>query len=332
MMTMGSLNPAPIFRIINKWSGTLIVDEADQQANNKGQVTDEANAIIKILNAGFEKNRPVIRCNQKDANILEFFDVFCPKVISRRQRFYDKALESRCFTHIMKVTARLDLPDTLTQSFFDEAEDIRQQLLYYRLTNFDIVDPEASVNIDLSQFDPRLRQLNRQFMGMFIEDKQQIKEFKKFLGEVQANLVEERSETFEGRIIDIMMSLIILGDKNITASKIRAEYPNNDRVYEASIGRKLKELGFEVHLVKVPQHKKVMKVIKLDPYVFNQVIPRYCPDDDKIVEFFRPDKRVIYCFEDKSQTHVFDVPWNYNRRCVCDCCYVSRRWRAIFDL
>src|SRR3990167_5085413 len=74
----GAITPAAVFRLIEKWGGTLILDEADFKDS------DETNEIIKLLNVGFEKHKSVIRCDKNDPNKLQFFRVFCPKIIATR--------------------------------------------------------------------------------------------------------------------------------------------------------------------------------------------------------------------------------------------------------
>ena len=59
--TSGATTSAPIFRIIDKWRGSLIMDEADFKTS------DESADIIKIINSGYEKGKYVMRCDQNDA-------------------------------------------------------------------------------------------------------------------------------------------------------------------------------------------------------------------------------------------------------------------------
>jgi len=121
MVVAGALTPAVIFRIISKWKGTLLIDEGDQE---KG--SDETNAFIKILNCGYEKGMPVARCDKNDPSKIEFFDIYCPKVITTRRRFEDKATEARCMTLTMVQTSRTDIPDVLTSEYDTEINRIRE--------------------------------------------------------------------------------------------------------------------------------------------------------------------------------------------------------------
>ncbi len=128
--TAGSATPAPIFRLLEVWKGTLLLDEADQKK------TDTTNELVKILNCGFERNRPVVRCDKENPKDIEIHDVFGPKIITSRYRFYDKALEARCITNVIQETARIDIPPQLTRKFEEQEEILRQKLLYFRLINW----------------------------------------------------------------------------------------------------------------------------------------------------------------------------------------------------
>ena len=50
-MVSGAVTPAPIYRLISQWRGSLVIDEADFDDSS------EKNEVIKILNCGYEKGR-----------------------------------------------------------------------------------------------------------------------------------------------------------------------------------------------------------------------------------------------------------------------------------
>lgn len=248
MRVSGALTPAVIFRIIDKWGGTLCIDEGDQKSS------EETDAFIKILNCGYEKNRNVMRMNKEKMEI-ETFKVYCPKVITTRSTFQDKATEARCMTVIMKQTSRRDIPDILTKKYYKESEELRNKLLLYRLRNYDKINPEIGLDTDLNEFEPRLRQVNRGFIGLFSENSEQIKMFRAYLVEYQRGIVEERSESIEGMIINALAQLINLGHTNITPSDI-AEYINQHdtpmfNTTSRSVGKKCKALNITFKRTKI---------------------------------------------------------------------------------
>ncbi|MGC9445426.1 MAG: hypothetical protein ACP5E9_10965, partial [Candidatus Methanospirareceae archaeon] len=103
-MVSGAVTPAPIYRLIRRWHGTIVIDEGDFRQS------DEQNEVVKILNCGFERGRPVVRSQKDQPDNLQILPTFGPKIISSRRRFKDVALESRCLTEIMKETGREDVP------------------------------------------------------------------------------------------------------------------------------------------------------------------------------------------------------------------------------
>jgi hypothetical protein len=112
----GAANIAPMYRMMNIWKGTLVLDEFNIDRS------DAKSDIIQILNNGYQRGKPVFRCNPNDASKVDAFDPFGPKIMVTRQRFSDKALESRCLTEIMKETTRKDIPIDLTKDFFEERD------------------------------------------------------------------------------------------------------------------------------------------------------------------------------------------------------------------
>jgi hypothetical protein len=130
MFASGASTVSPLFRIIDTFRGTLVIDESDFR------FSDERSEIVKILNNGNAKGFPVLRSEATPGK--EFnpraFDVFGPKIIATRRSFDDRALESRCITEVMTgLPPRPDIPLSLPDSFHDEAEQLKSRLLGYRV-------------------------------------------------------------------------------------------------------------------------------------------------------------------------------------------------------
>ncbi len=132
MFVSGASTVSPMFRIIDAFRGTLILDESDFR------FSDEKAEIVKILNNGNAAGFPVLRSEvtpTKEFN-PRAFDVFGPKIIATRRDFDDQALESRCITEVMSGLApRVDIPLSLPAAFHSEAQDLRNKLLTYRFRN-----------------------------------------------------------------------------------------------------------------------------------------------------------------------------------------------------
>src|SRR5947199_3333959 len=108
----GASTVSPLFRILDAFRGTLIIDEGDFR------LSDERAEIVKILNNGNARGFPVLR-SEVSGKKGEFnpraYAVFGPKLVATRGFFQDRALESRCITEEMNnYRQRVDDPLNLT--------------------------------------------------------------------------------------------------------------------------------------------------------------------------------------------------------------------------
>ncbi|MDQ3816149.1 MAG: hypothetical protein M3362_00485, partial [Acidobacteriota bacterium] len=87
----GASTVSPLFRIIDSFRGTLIIDEGDFR------LSDERAEVVKILNNGNARGFPVLRSEATPTR--EFnpraYAVYGPKFVATRGFFQDRALESR---------------------------------------------------------------------------------------------------------------------------------------------------------------------------------------------------------------------------------------------
>ncbi len=129
MFASGGSTVSPLFRIIDDFRGTLVIDEGDFR------YSDARADIVKILNNGNAVGFPVLRSEttpSKEFNPRAFV-VFGPKIIATRHQFEDRALESRCITEVLSgLPPRPDIPLSLPTSFHAEALDLRNRLLSFR--------------------------------------------------------------------------------------------------------------------------------------------------------------------------------------------------------
>jgi uncharacterized protein (UPF0147 family) len=199
----GAATTSPIFRILDRYRGTLILDEADYRNS------DERADIIKILNTGYQRVQGVVlRSGDKNAGFEpEVFVVYGPKVIATRKRFSDWALESRCLTYETGgPTTRADIPIDLPMDFWtQEALQIRNALLRYRL---DFWKPE--IELDYSQMDisvePRLNQVTVALQTL-IDDEELRRDLRGFIKEYNRQLIVERGMTLTARVLEAIVGL-----------------------------------------------------------------------------------------------------------------------------
>jgi len=256
----GAITPAPIFRMIETWGGTLVFDEMDMK------FSDEQNIVVKILNCGNERFNPILRCSDKDYSKISFFDTFSSKVFCTRGRFKDQALETRCLTEVMRETTRSDIPPLLSDGhpFFKEEMSLRNKLLMFRLKcwgSLRLVEPDK---IDIGNVEPRLKQDILPMAMLFWRLPQMRDEIKMYVRKYNNELVEERANTYEGMIVntilehieeDFTLSISPKKSTELTASMIGAmmkeRYNMEKKPNSSAIGKRLRILGLETKPVKV---------------------------------------------------------------------------------
>jgi len=195
-ITMGATTTSPIFRLLDRYRGTLILDEADFSQS------DTTADIIKIINVGFTAGTPVLRSGSDRENFEpEAFSVYGPKILSTRKMFQDDATEKRCLTHKTgNPTTRSDIPLHLEANFHAEALELRNLLLTYRLKNW---QPEILVDekmIDRVAVEPRLNQVILGLITM-VDDPDLRDDIKKLVKDYNAELIGERSMTLTAQVL-----------------------------------------------------------------------------------------------------------------------------------
>ena len=266
--TSGTISPAALFRLEEKWQGTLLLDEADRKN------TDTTDEVVKILNCGFEKGKAVVRCNKDDPSKIETFKVYGPKVITSRKTFYDKALEARCFTHIMEETDRDDIIPILGKHFKSEQALLRNKLLMFRLKNYPQDVEKMSDFSCLKGVEPRLKQLVVGLLETF-EDESVKNMIIKFVRDYMDKLVEERSTTREGEIVNAIYTLKAMEGLEIITSARVAEELGNDKIGARTVGKYIKSLGMKTEMTRVDG--KVKRIITIKPKLWHKLVRRYVP-------------------------------------------------------
>lgn len=282
----GCVTPAPIYRMLRKWQGSLVLDEADMKGS------DEYNEVVTILNCGFEKGRPVIRSNKDNPDNVQILPVYSPKVFATRRRFSDPALEARCLTEIMRETDRSDISPVLNQAFFDEQQELRNKLLLYRLRNYRNIEPEAPL-IDLEGIEPRLRQVSQAFIALFAGDEKILQSYLDFIRGHQVELIEQRAGTLTGQVVEKLFELVarvssvpldtvestngIVNRFKISAGDIADELGND--ITPQKVGSILKGLGIKTHQIKVEGKSK--RCIIEDEKEFLILQKRYIPKEKR---------------------------------------------------
>ena len=127
MIIPGASSDASLKRLIDRFRGTLLIDESDFNDSTLYAT------IIKILNVGFDRQLgKITNCDKEDPNKIEIFNVYGPKLLTNREPFKDTALESRCITtNPIKDKTRL-----LGQRFLEETRKLRNKLILWRFRRY----------------------------------------------------------------------------------------------------------------------------------------------------------------------------------------------------
>lgn len=240
----GCVTPAPIYRMLRKWGGTLVLDEADMKSS------DEYNEVVTILNCGFERGRPVIRATKDNPDKIQILPVYGPKVFATRRRFKDAALEARCLTEIMQETTREDIPPILGRKFYEEQEKLRNKLLLFRLRNYFRVEPEAAADVNLDGIEPRLRQISEAFVSLFANQPEVLKDYRRFIRRHQQELIEQRAATVTGQVVAVLFD--VLGQTSLSPNSIVPNVPlvpGEEKLLPISAGDIAEKLGLRPQTV-----------------------------------------------------------------------------------
>ncbi len=203
----GASTVSPIFHILDRFGGTLIIDEGDFR------FSDEKADIVKILNNGNVRGIPILRQEISPTKELNprAFHVFGPKIVATRGYYDDRALESRFITEEMGTgTLRSDIPINLPPSYKEEARKLRNKLLLFRFRNFGKKLPEESL-VDRS-LEPRMNQIFVPLMCI-VSDAKLRKELHDLAREYSDEVVVDRGMDTEARVLEVINELLSGADQ-----------------------------------------------------------------------------------------------------------------------
>jgi hypothetical protein len=206
----GASTVSPIFRIIDFFRGTLVIDEGDFR------VSDEKAEVVKILNNGNQRGFPVLRSEVTGKKEFDprAYTVFGPKIVATRHSFDDKALESRFLTEQMgQRRLRTDIAINLPSEQKEEALHLRNKLLLFRFRN--LMKPRTLQELDRS-VEPRLSQIFNPLISVIADPRLrgELREMAKLLS---ADLVSDRGLETEAQVLEVI--------RDLTASSGRSGLP-----------------------------------------------------------------------------------------------------------
>jgi hypothetical protein len=224
---------ASVFRIVDKFQPTMFLDEFNSADS------DDAAAIIQILNAGFQRTGKIPRqLGTSDGSFkTELFEPFCPKIIGSLKKSNSNAFNSRCIEIEMERTTRNDIPLSLSFQMLKDAAELRNKLTLYRLRNyhknFELSRNNAEAELKKTGISGRSIQVNCPLFAL-IESEDIKREFITLLQGRDAVLAEEKGLSIDGEIIDKIHTLFFETDENGTVlnKKNFTEFPADDEICE----------------------------------------------------------------------------------------------------
>jgi len=288
LLLSGAVTPAPIYRLIRRFRGTLVLEEADFREST------EKSEVVTILNCGFERGRPVIRCSQDNPDNLEILPCFGPKVFATRYSFMDIALEARCLTFVMEETDRDDIPPLLGDTFARESGKLRNQLLLWRFRNLLKIDPGSVEEIDLGkELEPRLKQLGLPYAIPFKDLPDVMERFRGFMREYARIIKLERSESIQGRVVTALFKLALEQGKNGIYASLITDCLNEDfklDVKSQSVGRILRSLNITTSLRRVAGTRA--RFLNWEARTMKKLFKRYIPDPEDFLTLFEEEAKL----------------------------------------
>ena len=254
----GATTPAPIFTILERFRGTLALDEA---AFKDSAAWSE---MVKLLNNGYRPGMPVLRAEKDNGQWYpKSYQVFGPKLISTRFNFKDEALESRCLTSEMLSLTRDDIPRVLPPAFELEVADLRSKLLTFRLANLNRLKGKTFGNELLEpNLQPRLQEILIPLKAMLNGDGAMVEALAGFVHRLQDSLYYRRKESLNGKVL---MALIELHDEDreLSSQSIAGrieQWDEDSEINSRKVGWIIKRLGF----VKERTGKNRQRIIRWD--------------------------------------------------------------------
>jgi Protein of unknown function (DUF3631)/Bifunctional DNA primase/polymerase, N-terminal len=121
------ISPAALFRAIEKWQPTLIIDEADAAF-----VQNED--LRAVINSGWTRGQGVVRCDGDD-NEPRLFSTFCPKAIGLKGKKLPDTTASRAI--VIELKRKLAHENVADFRHVDDPglEELRQRLLRWAIDN-----------------------------------------------------------------------------------------------------------------------------------------------------------------------------------------------------
>lgn len=240
----GAITLASIFRIVNEWKGTLLIDEF----NPGGEGYQE---MLSLLKSGVS-DRLVLRVEGERKRKVEAYVVKSPKLFTSEKPINDAGLRSRVIEVKMERNKN-QVPLFRRKGFLVKAQDLRNKLLMWRFNKLDgIEDALDKLEFgfkELQSFDGRTQQVITPIY--YMADAKARAAILSLAKEQEEETLRERRESIDGQIFQyIADNWKEDGSTNITITDIfknLTEGDKNKRLTERKIGSIVRKMhGFEI--------------------------------------------------------------------------------------
>jgi DNA polymerase I-like protein with 3'-5' exonuclease and polymerase domains len=213
MFTVG-ITAAALFRTVDAFHPTLIIDEFNLAASS-----EDTEAIIQVLNSGYQRLTRIIRCSSKDSNFMpEGFDPFGAKILSGLKATDSQPFTSRTHPVKLEETKRNDIPLQFLPEMLSEAQAIRNKLTLWRLRTFNqpLADRLKAAELELKErggISKRLIQISVPLYALL--DSDEVKD--NFVSQLQTrtkDVIDERSQSLDGKLVAIIYARIFDEDED----------------------------------------------------------------------------------------------------------------------
>lgn len=304
-----SITAAVLFRIVQAYHPTLIIDEA-----NLNVESDDTQAIMQILNAGYQRIGKVLRTEMGGTGIeprLENFDPFGAKILASLKTFDSAAFESRCIRILMQKTTRNEIRFRLSKTLKFEAEALRNKLALWRFRNYNRdfeQELDAAENaLKNENLEPRYVQIGTPLYALINNEslKRDFAAMLKMRGDVDT---EERRESLDGQLVSAIHELLVESESDTNgfqvlrlkgecregeqcrlltveaiANKLNKDKPEKDHLKKDLVGKCLRKLELERRKINVRNEDRGKSAVVFNAKRLGQLFKNYgLPTPDEL--------------------------------------------------
>ena len=249
-----SVTEAALYRLIEKYHVTYLLDETEIYNNEQKQATQH------VLNAGYRRGQLVLRCEKAENGeiIIVGYDPFGPKALGGTRILKD-TLESRCVPVVMERNTR-QINFELNMA---EAKRLRSRLLMWRFRRLhdlgqvisdvsEVSDP-SEVYLEAPQSlhqvkNSRIVELFAPLMRLAVDDEGR-KNIVSYAIDTYRDTQEEDSSGYDGQIINSIIKCHSQLESGKFSTRMVTTFFNEDKTEKEewgvrSVGKTIKTLGF----------------------------------------------------------------------------------------